>query len=155
MKNTIIIFALLLAIISSSDVVFGVETTLFGPKQYIRVSGSPDSYSGTFKAIPGLGTITVRNGRSDGEKRVEDSVSSASIKVNGTEVFGPSDFNKNTYLLSSILELYRENTLSVTLASALDSYIIIEITEDLSPPAVSLSADPETTIAGRGIMILL
>ncbi|MBW2613182.1 MAG: SMP-30/gluconolactonase/LRE family protein, partial [Deltaproteobacteria bacterium] len=153
MKNTIIIFALLLAIIGSSDVVFGVETTLFGPKQYIRVSGSPDSYTGTFKAIPGIGTITVRNGRSDGEKRVEDSVSSASIKVNGTEVFGPSDFNKNTYLLSSILELYRENTLSVTLASALDSYITIEITEDLSPPAVSLSADPETTIAGRGIIL--
>ena len=152
-KILIVIFTLMVGIIGSNNVVLGEDTTLLGPQLYVRNSDSPDIYTDTFRAIPGQGTIIIKNGRSDGDKRIEDSISSASIKVNDTILFGPSDFNKNTHLLSSTLELDNENTLSTTLASMPGSYITVEIIQDISPPVVTLSADPLETFPGETVIL--
>ncbi|MCG6909193.1 MAG: hypothetical protein LJE94_03595, partial [Deltaproteobacteria bacterium] len=104
-KAAFFILVLFFAALASMPSAFGGETTLLGPQQYLRFSDAPDTYENTFRAVPGYGTIVVRNGKSDGDKRIEDGISSASILVNGIEVFGPEDFNQNTYLLTSPLEL--------------------------------------------------
>ena len=111
-----VIFALILGIIGSNDPAVSADTTLMGPQLYVRNSGAPDIFNATFRALPGRGTIIVKNGRSDGNKRIEDSISSASVRVNDAMLFGPSDFDKNTYLLSSTLDLSNENSLAITLA---------------------------------------
>ncbi|MCG6910469.1 MAG: hypothetical protein LJE94_10145, partial [Deltaproteobacteria bacterium] len=92
-------------------------------------------------------------GKSDGDKRIEDGISSASILVNGIEVFGPEDFNQNTYLLTSPLELSWDNTLSIDLASKPETYITVEISEDLLPPSADLTATPEETPAGEAVTL--
>jgi len=154
MKNAIIItLTLLVGIIGSNPAVFGIETLVFGPQQYVRTSGSPDHYIDNFRAIPGEGNIIVKNGKSDGEKRIADSVSSAAVFINGVEVFGPNDFSKNIYLLNSTLELNGENTLSITLASSPDSQITVEITEDISPPTVTLDANPDEARSGQSVIL--
>ena len=131
-KILIVVFALMLGIIGPVDAAFSADTTLLGPQLFVRNSGEPDIYAETFRAIPGQGTIIIKNGRSDGDKRIEDSISSALIMINDTVLFGPSDFNKNTYIMNSALELHSENTLTATLASQPGSYISIAIIENIS-----------------------
>ncbi|MEN8246344.1 MAG: RHS repeat-associated core domain-containing protein [Thermodesulfobacteriota bacterium] len=152
-KILFVVLTLVLGIFGSIDAGLCVDTTLLGPQLYVRNQEEPDIYTATFRAAPGLGTITIKNGRSDGDKRIEDSMSSATIAVNDIVLFGPSDFNQNTYLMSSALELHSENTLTVTLASKPGSYIMVEIIEDLSPPVVSLSADPEEVFSGDSVVL--
>ena len=66
-------------------------TPAFGPKQYMRHTGAPQTFQETFQHC---GTqacrIVIVNGNSDGSDRV----SSASIYLNGVLVVGPSDFNQ-------------------------------------------------------------
>ena len=152
-KILILVLALLAGLAGSVDAVFSADTTLLGPQQYVRKSGEPDLYSVPFRAVPGRGTIIVKNGRSDGVKRIEDSVSSAFIKVNDAVVFGPSDFNRNTYLLTSDLDLDNENTLTVTLGSQPESHVTVEIIEDIPLPAVTLSAYPVAVFPGDAVTL--
>jgi len=147
-KILIAVFVLMLGIMGPIDAAFSAATTLLGPQLFVRNSGAPDIYTETFRALPGQGTIIIKNGRSDGDKRIEDSLSSAAITINDTVLFGPSDFSKNTYIMISALELRSENTLTATLASQPGSYITIEIIENISPPVVSLAADPQEIFPG-------
>ena len=61
-------------------------TVAFGPKQYIRVAGPPETFTETFQHS---GTspcqIVVVNGNADGTQRI----SSASISLNGQQIVGP------------------------------------------------------------------
>src|ERR1051325_2654984 len=64
-------------------------TTAFGPKQYSRVSGRPQTFTETFQHCgTGQCQIVVVNGSGDKTKRV----SSASISLNGQQIVGPRDF---------------------------------------------------------------
>src|SRR5262245_44108367 len=66
-------------------------TLAFGPKQYIRVAGRPETFTETFQySGPSPCQLVVVNGKADGTQRI----SSALISLNGQRVFGPSDFNQ-------------------------------------------------------------
>ncbi|MBN1842539.1 MAG: hypothetical protein JW883_09710, partial [Deltaproteobacteria bacterium] len=130
MKRSVVIsVVLVLSLIIGISSALAVEVTLFGPKQYVRTSGSPDVFADTFVGVPGQGTLIVKNGNYDGGHRVEDGVSSATMSVNGLEIFGPNDFNQNVYYLETTVDLIEDNTVDITLASALGSYITVEVTE--------------------------
>ena len=111
---------------------FGDEVTLFGPNQYVRLGGAPDVYTNSFTGIPGAGKLIVKNGNQIGDKRIEDAISGAVVKVNGEVIFGPSDFNQNIYYLEADIDLLESNTLYVELMSKPGSYITLEVTEDVS-----------------------
>ena len=112
---------------------FAGNIFVFGPKQYLRASGSPNNYSDNFSASVGQGTIVVKNGSWSGSNRIIDSVSSVSVYLNGVMVFGPNDFNKNTYLLEQNISLSSENSISIELTSSPGSYITIEIIQNVEP----------------------
>ena len=63
----------------------------FGPKQFTRIAGPPQTFSEAFQHC---GTapcqIVVINGNADDTNRI----SSASISVDGMEILGPHDFNQ-------------------------------------------------------------
>ena len=92
------IFFLLVWFIGNS---FAAEVSVFGPEQYLRTSAATNFYSDTFSAVPGQGTLIVKNGSYDGSNRIMDSVSSASVSVNGVQIFGTNDFNKNIFLFET------------------------------------------------------
>lgn len=75
--------------------------TMFGHNQYVRTTGAPNVYTDTFSAIWGEGVLSVKNGDQDGGHRL----SSAKVFINGEQIFGPSDFNQQVYLLESPVSL--------------------------------------------------
>src|SRR5262249_18569581 len=98
---------------------------IFGPKQYTRTNGSPNRFTDTFQSCSTAAQykMVVVNGSSEGKDRI----SSASIILNGTQVFGPSDFNQHVARLEKPVTLARDNQLSVRLASKPGSFLTIEV----------------------------
>src|SRR5213594_3039003 len=91
--------------------------TVYGPRRFDRLTGSPVTVSDQFTlpsdAVPPF-TILVQNGNSDGSSRV----SSATIALNGTDIFTQRDFNQSTATLVKQVSLVASNTIAVRLASA-------------------------------------
>jgi hypothetical protein len=155
-KSTFIPWVLFLSLFVIASSASAAEMTLFGPKQYVRTNGRPNAYSDTFQGAVCRGKLIVRNGKSDGGHKVEDGVSSATIILNGAQVFGPSDFNQQVYYLEREVNLAESNSLSVTLSSKPGSYLTIQVTRT-APPAITItnpvdnstisSETPEVTIS--------
>jgi RHS repeat-associated protein len=148
MKKTIIItlFLFLSFLIGTS---FAVEVTLFGPNQYVRTTGPANVYTDTFSAIPGEARLIVKNGDWDDSQRVTDAISSASVVVNGEQIFGPDDFNQQVHILETSVNLAEDNSITVELASNPGSYLTIEVTQDIDPPTVIISAVPDSIVVGE------
>ena len=96
-KAAFFTLCLLIGLFGSTS--FAAEVTIFGPKQYVRTTGAPDVYTDTFTANPGEGTLIVKNGAMDGDDRITDALSSATVSLNGEQIFGPDHFNQQVYLL--------------------------------------------------------
>jgi RHS repeat-associated protein len=97
-------------------------------------------------------TILVENGAPEGSNRV----SSATIKLNGENLFTPSDFNQNVASLTKAPTLTPTNTLEVKLTSAAGSYLTITVTATRNgnqPALVSLS--PARTTQGQVLTVTL
>lgn len=140
------------------------EVILFGPKKYIRTKAPADIFTETFSATPGEATITIENGAQDGTQRIAD----ASICIHGQEIFAPSDFGKDVYLLETDVNLTKKNTIEAQLLKGREgSYITIRVTrkaplpswegsyaeqyEDLIPPDSTATYEPKrfSLITGR------
>ncbi len=101
-----------------------IAATIFGPKQFTRVAGPPQTFSESF---PGCGAppcqLIVVNGDAAGKHRV----SSASVFVNGKQVLGPSDFNQKVDRLVVPVALGANDEVKVTLASAPGSFLTVSV----------------------------
>jgi hypothetical protein len=122
-----------------------VDVTRFGPKQYVREKGKPQTVTDTFAAYADPGTILVENGDGDGDHRVRSAV----ISLNGQQVFGPSDFNPHVGHLEATVDLLETNTLEVEVRSKPGSYLTITIIQDVEPPTASITADPDSIFLGE------
>ncbi|RZB33837.1 MAG: hypothetical protein SRB2_03673 [Desulfobacteraceae bacterium Eth-SRB2] len=145
-RAAVVTLCLILGVFAGTS--FATEVTIFGPNQYVRTTGSSEVFTDSFTAISGSGMLIVKNGAIDGNNRITDAISSASVYVNGEQIFGTSDFNQNVYLFQAPVNLIQNNSITVELASSPGSYLTIEITQEVDPPTVSLSANPETIQAG-------
>ena len=112
---------------------------VFGPKTFFRTTGAPNIFQENFSLPTLLGTFTM--------KVENNKVSSASIKLNGTDIFSPKDFNQNVNLLTKqITPVLGGNTLNIRLASQPASSLKITITF-LSPVKVTVTSEkPEVTV---------
>lgn len=148
-KSLIIAVALILGICITTA--SAVEVTRFGPKQYDRTTGKPNTYNDTFTASGAIGggKLLVENGNAQGNNRV----SSAVISLNGKEIFGPSAFNQNVGHLEASINLLDANTLSVELRSKPGSFLTIRVTQDI--PIVLTITNPANGagIAKSNIMV--
>ena len=128
---------------------YAVEVTRFGPTQYVRTEGAPDIYNDSFSTSLGEGRLIVQNGEQSGARRVTDGVSSAYVRLNGVEIFGPNDFNQNVYQLEAQVNLVENNSISIELQSSPDSYITVSVTQEAVSPTVSMDASPATIDFGQ------
>lgn len=107
-------------------------TTVFGPKQYTRATGQPQTFTETFQHCgTGQCQIVVTNGNGDKSKRA----SSASISLNGQQVFSPRDFNQQVASIVKPVTLRDQNQLTVTLASSPGSTLTVSV-QCVAPAAV-------------------
>lgn len=123
----------------------GVATTLFGPRKFVRGKGAPFTEVERFSLpadVTGPFTLRVQNGEAGGANRV----SSATVRLNGVEVFGQANFNQNVPALSRAVTLGANNTLEVKLSSQPGSFLVIDVQGnylDRTPPAVAV-AEPKS-----------
>ena len=126
---------------------FAGEVCIFGPKKYIRTRGAPDLYTEIitvpFPDYVNTGKMVVLNGNQVDERRVENSIGSAEIFLNGEPIFVPSDFNQKVYYLEAPINLAGNDYLWIEIRSSPGSYLTIQIIQDLAPQTVSISADPD------------
>jgi RHS repeat-associated protein len=155
MKRTIIACLMItfFQIVHLCPSVLASDITLLGPIKYQRTSGPPDRFLNTFTGIPGEARIQLQNGHSSGEKRIENSVSSALVSVNGQPVFSKDDFNTNIYMMEKTISILAENTVSVELDSAPGSYITISISQESMLPLVSLHIEPKIISPGQSAVL--
>src|SRR5262249_30408530 len=110
------------------------DPVAFGPKQYIRDAGPPDTFTETFQ-YDGTSPcqIVVVNGKADGTQRI----SSASISLNGQQIIGPRDFNQQIGEIVKAVVLADQNQLSTTLRSKPGSFVTVsaECRAGTAPPS--------------------
>src|SRR5215510_8406402 len=118
----------LFALIALFPDVSKAGTSIFGPKQYTRTTGHPNSYNATFKNCDAAAQykMVVANGGISSAS-IFGGISSASIILNGTQVFGPSDFNQHVHRLEKSVTLAHDNELLVRLASKPGSGLTINV----------------------------
>src|SRR5262245_26119394 len=118
-------------------------TVAFGPKQYIRDAGPPDTFTETFQ-YDGTSPcqIVVVNGKADGRQRI----SSASISLNGQQIVRPKDFNQQIGEIVKAVVLAGQNQLSTTLRSKPGSFLTVSV----ECKAVTVPQGRGTPPPGRG-----
>lgn len=119
------------------------ESHVFGPTRYVRTNGPKNEYRATV-AVPAWIASPYR-------LHVQNSnVSSATVRINGTDVLTQSDFNTNVVVLDRTVTLTPTTTLDVILASKPASFLIIDLygtTADHTAPSLSIVAPAVTNDA--------
>ena len=109
-------FAYLILFFFSAQTLAGSYTLL--PSQgFQRNSGQPVTKIVNFPAIDTNGSYSfnVYNGGLEDSELTGEKVSSSTIVLNGTQIFGPSEFNQNVTTLSKTVSLESGNELLVVL----------------------------------------
>lgn len=128
---------------------------VYGPQRFTRLTGQPVNVVVNF-SIPADAiapySVLVENGAPNGSNRV----SSATIKLNGTALYSPNDFNQNVGTLTKPVTLNPANTLEVQLTSAAGSYLTItfKATRVASQPTLD-SVSPARTTQGQTLNVTL
>jgi hypothetical protein len=124
-------------------------TPVFGPKQYTRMAGPPQTLTDTFEHC---GTapcqIVVANGDGTGKNRI----SSASIGLNGKQVVSPNDFNQKVSQIVKPVTLADQNQLTVRLASKPGSFVTVSA-ECLASPVVLSANSPGVSLQPSGSLL--
>src|SRR5215813_14913447 len=134
---------------SSSSTQTTETFNVYGPQRFTRLTGQAvnnvQNFSLPADAIAPF-SIQVENGAPEGSNRV----SSATIKLNGADLYTPSDFNQNVSSLTKTVTLTATNTLEVKLTSAAGSYLTISLTATRSANQPALvSVAPARTTQGQ------
>jgi RHS repeat-associated protein len=121
-------------------------TLVFGPERFNRTNGSPNVYSRTIAGHAGSAILRLVNGDGQGT----DAVSSATITIDGQQVFTPPQFNQQVHTLSVPITLAASSTLRVELRSSPGSYLTLSIlSQDCRPLTASFAtATSEATEGG-------
>jgi len=134
----------------------GATVTFYGPHQFTRDVGSPVTVTEQFSIPSGViapYTIEVQNGGPGGWQRV----SSATIHLNGVELFTQNEIEDNTPVLSQAVTLQSSNVLAVELTSSIGSFLTISFSgiRTILPPASLVSIDPIRATQGQSLEVLL
>ena len=125
------------------------EVTRFGPKQYTRSAGKPQTITDTFAAVPGEGRLIIENGTGDQGSRVRSAV----VLLNGTEVFGPPDFNPHVAHLEKTVTLLDTNTIAVELRGKPGTFFTLRVTQEI-PLEITITAPLDgTTVTRQEVLV--
>jgi hypothetical protein len=115
--------------------------TAFGPKTYVRDTGSPVTVTDSFSVLNPSTTYTLQV--------ANNGISSAVISINGVQVVGPSDFNEDVSSIQRPISLQVSNQISVELRSKPGASITVQVIGvDNDPPTIKASITPAPNAAG-------
>lgn len=107
------------------------STVVFGPENFVRANGAPQTVTRTFTVTDpsGAATLCVANG---GTTNQYARVSSATGTLNNSQVLHPSDFNQQVAAVTRAVTLQSTNTLRVEVRSAPGSGVTLSIVRGTS-----------------------
>ena len=128
---------------------------VYGPQRFTRNSGQAvnvvENFSIPTDAVAPF-AILIENGSSSGSNRV----TSATIRLNGTDLYTSSDFTQGTFTLTKPVTLVATNTLKVSLSSAQGSYLTVSFTATSAASQPTLdSVTPARTTQGQTLNVTL
>ena len=106
-----------------------VETNVFGPRTYQRVTGAPITEREGFVTTAGPARVRIVNGAANGTGRV----SAAVVVLNGVTLATPSMFSQKVAELHFETQLLASNQIGVEVRGAPGSFLTITIVQDLAP----------------------
>jgi len=114
-------------------------TTVFGPEVYTRSTGKPQKIVKSFSVNKGQVpfAVSIKNGESKRGK-----VTSAVIEINGVQVLGPEEFDKQIDEIKLPIKLDEQNKIAVEVRGEPGTYITVTILGS-SIPEILTSADPD------------
>ena len=96
----------------------------FGPKQYLRTAGAPETFTDTFaRCGGGTCSLVIVNGNTDGSARV----SSGSVSLNGVQLVRERDLNQRVDRIVIPVTLEEADQIRVVLKSAPGSFLTISV----------------------------
>jgi hypothetical protein len=129
--------------------VFAGDFTVFGPQNYTRGSGSPETVVYNFSVLnPNTEyTLKIYNGGLEDDQF--ELVSSSEFFLNGVEIVSPSEFNQNVNYLEKQVSVNTANQLSVELRGKPGGGLTVEIVGlDNDPPTIMAALDIQPNAAG-------
>ena len=129
---------------------------VYGPRRFDRAAGTPATLTESF-VLPADAVapfkVQLQNGAPDGSGRV----SSATVKLNGADLFEQSDFSRQTASLTRAVTLGASNTVEVKLTSAPGSHVTITFTatRTQAPPAALSIVSPVRATQGQSLSVRL
>jgi len=103
------------------------QTTVFGPEVYTRDTGKPQKIVKSFSVkspVPPF-TLVVNNG--EGKR---GRVTSAVIEINGVQVLGPEEFNKQIDEITVPVKLEKQNEIAVEIRGEPGTFLTVTIFRD-------------------------
>ena len=123
--------------------------TAFGPKNYVRGTGSPITVTDTFSVLNPNTQYTLKAFNGGLQNTQTELVSSSIVTINGVQVLGPSNFNQNVTEVDVPVTLQNSNTISVQVRGQPGGTLAIQIVGiDNDPPTIKATIDPPPNAAG-------
>ena len=119
-------------------------TVLAGPFSATLPSTQSFSFSRSFSLSSGAGSYVVRM-----QLSAPNSLTALSATLNGTQVFGLSDFAAGATRVDRVATLAASNTLAVQVTGAKGTTITVSVFSLVMPKPVSLAPSPLALTAGR------
>lgn len=122
----------------------GEAIVVFGPKTYSRGNGAPDLYRDTLTlpaGITGPWTLRLQNGEEDRRGRRDNRVSSGSLHIDGVQVLGSNDFNRNDSLIEKRINLTPASQFELRLAGKPGGRVTLSFL-GFKPKPIPVAIDP-------------
>ena len=121
----------------------------FGPQNYTRGAGGPETITHDFAVIDPSSSYTLQIYNGGLEDGAFEKVSNSVISLNGMPIVGPDEFNQKVSLIEKPITLAANNQLSVELRGKPGGGITIRIIGvDNTPPTIAAAVDPTPNAAG-------
>jgi len=144
-STTRLLIAAAFAVMTQS--VFANPWSVFGPKQYVRTTGAPQTVRETFDAHNTALPYTLRLENGGGTMA---RVTSAAITLNGADILTPKDFNANTpAIIEKSITVNASNQLTIELRGDPGAGVTLSIRADDSDlPTITASVSPQPNTSG-------
>ena len=152
LKHSLLVLRLFMMVVVASLMSAGAAHagtfTAYGPRSFVRGSGSPVAVSDTFTVLNPNTQYTLKVFNGGLQNTSTDLVSSSIVTINGVQVVGPSNFNQNVAEVDVPVTLQKTNTVSVEVRGQPGGTLSLQIIGvDNDPPSITaaLSTAPNST----------
>lgn len=140
---------LLLLVLVSAVALHAGTFVAFGPKDYVRGTGSPVTMTDTFTVLSPSTQYVLKAYNGGLTNSPTELVSSSVVTLNGVQVLGPNNFNQNVTEVDVPVTLQSANALTVQVRGSPGGVLTIQIVGvDNDPPVVKATASPAPNAAG-------